>query len=469
MGLLKAAGGAIEGVFADQWREFFYCDSMDSDVLVKKGCRRISGRSSNTEGSDNVISDGSVIAVADGQCMMIVQQGEVVEFTAEPGEFLFDTSKEPSVFTGNLGESLLRTFATMGRRFTFGGEVPHDQRIYYFNTKELMGNKYGTATPVPFRVVDRNIGLDLDISVRCFGEYSFRISDPMLFYRNVCGNVTEDYTREELASQMKAEVQMALQPAFSRISEMGIRYSSVPGHTAELTEALSRELSVKWGKRGLAVVSFAESSISAGKEDEDMIKQLQHNAVLRSPDLAAAHLVSAQAEAMKAAASNEAGAMTGFLGMGMAGAMTGGTNVSDLYRQSAQQPKAPAAPAAAAPDSWMCSCGARVSGRFCPNCGAKKPEPKPAAERWICACGHANTGKFCTECGARRPEAPRGWTCSCGAVNQGRFCSECGARKPAGVPQYRCDKCGWEPADPAHPPRFCPECGDPFGDEDLKQ
>ena len=465
MGLLKVARDAIGGVLADQWREYFYCDAMDSDTLVSRGSRRQSGRSSN-HGAGNIISDGSVIAVADGQCMMIVEQGKVAEFTAEPGEFVFDASQEPSVFAGKLGESILDSFRVMGRRFTFGGEIPQEQRVYFFNTKELVGNKYGTANPVPFRVVDQNIGLDIDITVRCFGEYSYHICDPMRFYQNVCGNVTGDFTRDAIESQMKTEVLSVLQPAFARISALGIRYSALPGHTAELTKIMNEELSGLWSeKRGLEIVSFGVSSIRAGEEDEAMIKELQRNAALRSPDLAAAHLVSAQAEAMKSAAANEAGAMTGFLGMGMAGAMSGGTNVSDLYAQAGQRPRNPAAPA---PGSWICSCGNRVTGNFCPNCGARKPQPKAEADAWICACGHQNTGKFCSECGKPRPVEEKGWKCSCGSVNLGKFCPNCGARKPAGVPQYRCDKCGWEPEDPRNPPKFCPECGDPFGDEDVK-
>ena len=465
MGLLKVARDAVGGVLADQWREYFYCDAMDSDTLVSRGSRRQSSRSSN-HGAQNIISDGSIIAVADGQCMMIVEQGKVAEFTAEPGEFVFDASQEPSIFAGKLGESILGSFRTMGRRFTFGGEIPQEQRIYFFNTKELTGNKYGTANPVPFRVVDQNVGLDIDITVRCFGEYSYHICDPMLFYQNVCGNITGDFTRDAIESQMKTEVLSVLQPAFARISALGIRYSALPGHTAELTKIMNEELSALWSeKRGLEIVSFGVSSIRAGEEDEAMIKELQRNAALRSPDLAAAHLVSAQADAMKAAASNEAGAMTGFLGMGMAGAMSGGTNVSDLYAQAGQRPQRPAAPA---PEGWLCSCGSRVTGNFCPNCGARKPQPRAEADAWVCACGHENTGQFCSECGKPRPAEEKGWKCSCGSVNLGKFCPNCGARKPAGVPQYRCDKCGWEPEDPKNPPKFCPECGDPFGDEDVK-
>ncbi len=468
MGLVKVAGDAVGGVLADQWREFFYCDAIDSDVLVVKGRRRQSGRSSNTKGSDNIISDGSVIAVAGGQSMIIVEQGKIVEFSAEPGEFIFDSSKEPSIFAGNLGDSVLRTFSTMAKRFTFGGEAPHDQRVYYFNMKEMFGNKYGTANPVPFRVVDQNIGLDVDISIRCFGEYTYRIYNPMLFFQNVCGNIVDPYTRDKIDAQMKTEVLTALQPAFARISEMGIRYSALPGHTTELTNAMNEVLTQQWkDTRGLEMVSFGVSSIRASNEDEDMIKELQRNATLRNPTMAAAHLVSAQADAMKAAASNESGAMTGFLGMGMAGA-AGGINANQLFQQAQQMQQPVAAAAAPQAQGWKCSCGATVTGKFCPECGAQKPEPK-AADSWVCSCGHENIGKFCSECGAKRPEEAAGWKCACGSVNKGRFCPNCGARKPAGVPQYRCDKCGWEPKDPENPPKFCPECGDPFGDEDVKE
>ena len=464
MGLIKAAFGSAGGVLADQWKEFFYCDALDRDTLAVKGRRRQSGRSSNKKGFDNIITDGSVIAVADGQCMMIVEQGKIVEFCAEPGEFTYDASTEPTIFEGDLATGIRESFQMMAKRFTFGGEAPHDQRIYYFNTKELMGNKYGTASPVPFRVVDQRIGLDLDVSVRCFGEYSFHICDPILFYKNVCGNVTEDYTWDQLESQMKGELLTALQPAFARISELGIRYSALPGRTNELRDALNEILSAQWRQlRGIEIVSLGVSSIRATDEDEAMIKELQRNAALRDPGLAAAHLVGAQAKAMQDAANNAGGSMTGFMGLGMAG-MSGGANAGELYREAAKQMTRPAAPA---PDGWKCSCGATVTGNFCPNCGAGKPEPKPAADEWVCTCGHHNTGNFCVECGAKRPAA--GWVCACGTVNKGKFCSNCGARKPLGVPQYRCDKCGWEPEDPAHPPKFCPECGDPFGDEDLKK
>ena len=483
MGLIRAAAGAAGGVLADQWKEYFYCESIPADVLAVKGQKKVSGRSSNTKGSDNIISNGSVIAIADGQCMLIVEQGKVVDVCAEPGEYTYDMSTEPSIFAGDLGESIKGVFQNVGKRFTFGGEAPKDQRVYYFNTKELTGNKYGTPSPVPFRVVDQRAGIDIDIGIRCFGEYSIRLKNPLLFYTNVCGNVSEDYKVENIAGQMKTELLTALQPAFAKISDMGIRYSALPGHTLELSEALNEQLSSKWRDlRGMEIVSFGVSSVKANEEDEQMIKELQRNAAFMDPTRAAAHLVGAQGEAMKAAAANTgAGPAMAFMGMNMAG-QAGGMNAQNLFQMGQQQQmqqqqmqmqqqqmqQAQPAPAPAA-QGWTCSCGqSGITGNFCPNCGSKKPEPKPAGDSWQCACGATVTGKFCPECGSPRPApADDGWTCSCGAVNKGKFCSECGAKKPAGVPQYKCDKCGWEPADPQHPPKFCPECGDPFDNGDI--
>ena len=305
MGLIKAALGAAGGVLADQWKEFFYCEAIPADVLAVKGKKKVTGRSSNSKGDDNIITNGSVIAVADGQCMLIVEQGKVVDVCAEPGEYTYDMSTEPSVFSGDLGESIQSVFLNIGKRFTFGGEAPKDQRIYYFNTKELTGNKYGTPSPVPFRVVDQRAGIDLDIAIRCFGEYSVRLRNPLLFYTNVCGNVTEDYKTDQIAGQMKTELLTALQPAFAKISEMGIRYSALPGHTLELAEALNEQLSSRWRDlRGMEIVSFGVSSVKANEEDEQMIKELQRNAAFMDPTRAAAHLVGAQASAMQSAASN---------------------------------------------------------------------------------------------------------------------------------------------------------------------
>lgn len=458
MGLIKAALGSAGGVLADQWKEYFYCEAMESDVLVQKGWKRTSRRSANRNGSDNVITDGSVIAVADGQCMMIVEQGKVTEVCAEPGEYLYDSSTEPSVFGGSLGEGIRRTFDAIGKRFAFGGEPGKDQRVYYFNTKEIVGNKYGTATPVPFRVVDRNIGLDVDISIRCNGEYSYCIADPILFYTNVCGNVENVYLRSSLDSMLKSELMTALQPAFAKISEMGVRYSALPGHTLELADALNQVLSKRWREmRGIEIVAFGINSVSASKEDEEMIKQLQKSAVMRDPTMAAAQLVGAQSDAMRAAASNSAGAMAGFMGVNMA-AQAGGMNAQDLYAMGQRQ---------AGSGQQAARAGEAGSGQQPVPAGGPGDGRQPAPGSWKCSCGTVNTGRFCVECGAKKPE--EGWKCSCGALNKGKFCSECGRKRPQGAPVYQCDKCGWKPEDPAHPPKFCPECGDPFDEGDRVQ
>ena len=446
MGLIKAFAGAVGGTMADQWKEFFYCDALSENVLVAKGQKRTSRRSSNTKGEENIISNGSGIAVNEGQCMIIVSQGEVVEFCAEAGEFTYDKSTEPSLFTGSLGKGILDTFKTIGRRFTYGGDTGKDQRVYYFNTKEITGNKYGTASPVPFRVVDKNIGLDVDISIRCNGEYSYKIVDPLLFYKNVSGNVADTYTRDRIDSMLKTELLTALQPAFAKISEMGVRYSALPGHTVEIADALNEVLSKKWTElRGIKVYSFGVNSVTASEEDENMIKQYQKSAVLRDPGMAAAVLSGAQAQAMQDAAKNQGsgGAFMAFAGMNMAQG-AGGINAGNLYEMSAKQQAAKAA------EEKKASGAAKATGA------------------WKCECGAENTGKFCHECGKAKP-AEAGWYCTeCGAFNKGKFCAECGAKRPSGAKVYRCDKCGWEPEDPTKPPKFCPECGDPFGENDAK-
>ena len=437
MGLLKAGVGALSGVLADSWRDYFYCESMDADTLVQKGEKKAGGRSSNKKGTDNIISNGSIINVNDGQCMMIVESGKVVELCAEPGEFVYDTGTEPSIFYGPLGENIKKSFSEIGKRFTFGGEPAKDQRVYYFNTKEIIGNKYGTPSPVPFRVVDTNIGLDVDIAIRCHGEYSYKITNPMLFYTNVCGNVEDTYVRETIDSQLKTELLTALQPAFARISDMGIRYSSLPAHTMEIGDALNNVLSSKWRDlRGIEIVVFGVSSVNASEEDEKMIKEIQRNAAFRNPTMAAAHLVGAQAQAMQDAAKNEGGmgAMGGFFGMNMA-QNAGAGAAANLFAMGQQQ---------------------------------QTQQPQAAQSGWTCVCGHGgNTGKFCMNCGKPQPTED-GWTCSCGTVNMGKFCQNCGSKKPEGAPLYKCDKCGWTPEDPHNPPKFCPECGDIFDESDKQ-
>ena len=399
MGLIKAGIGALGGATADQWREYFYCDSLEKNVLVVKGQKRTSSRSSNTKANDNIISNGSLIAVADGQCMIIVEQGKIVEVCAEPGEFTYDTSTEPSIFYGSLGENIKRTFQTIGKRFTFGGDTAKDQRIYYFNTKELVDNKFGTPNPVPFRVVDKNIGLDIDVSIRCSGVYSYKITDPLLFYTNVCGNVEQAYTRDEIDTQLKTEFVSALQPGFAQLSDLEIRPNQIAAHTTELEAAMNAALTAKWSQlRGLSVVSIALNPITLSEEDAELIKQFQKGAAMRDPNMAGAQIAGATADAMRDAAKNEGGAMNGFIGMGMA-MNQGGGQAANLFAmgQQQQQQAQQAAPAAG---GWVCpKCQNQNTGNFCTNCGTAKP----ADDKWFCSdCGTENHGKFCTNCGKPR-------------------------------------------------------------------
>ncbi len=430
MGLIQAALNAAGGVLADQWREYFYCDAIPADILAVKGQKRTSGRSSNTKGSDNIISNGSVIAVNEGQCMLIVDQGKVVDVCAEPGEYIYDMSTEASLFTGDLGENIKSVFETVGTRFTFGGEAPKDQRVYFVNTKEIIGNKYGTPAPISITaLVDRSVSRTLTIGIRCFGEYSFRVCNPMLFYANVCGNA-EEFSRTQLEGQMRTELLTALSPALGKISQQGIIYSDLTMHNFEIAESLNEVLSGKWRDlRGIEIVSFGISSIRPDEESEKKIREMQSSLFYSDANLAGARLAEARANAMEIAAGNTAGAMTGFMGLNMAGGM-GAANDAQLFTIGQQQAAAQQAAA-----------------------------QMPAVSGWKCGCGTVNRGKFCSECGAPKPAAG-GWTCACGAVNQGKFCSECGAKKPADM--RKCEKCGWEPEQGAALPKFCPECGDPF-------
>ncbi|MGM9657581.1 MAG: SPFH domain-containing protein [Eubacteriales bacterium] len=469
MGLIKAGIGALGGTLADQWKEFFYCESLPNDVLMRKGEKRISGRSSNTKGNDNIISNGSGIAVADGQCMIIVEQGKIVEVCAEPGEFTYDRSTEPSIFAGSLGESIKNTFKTIGKRFTYGGDTGKDQRVYYFNTKEIIGNKFGTANPIMFEVTNKRIGMSRTVQVRCNGVYTYVISNPLLFYTRLCGNVESEFTRDQIDDQLKVEFIDALQPALGALAEQELRPAQLPAKANELKEAMNDALKQEWiENRGISVGKIALNPITLTEADMKKINEMEDAASIGSnPFMMAGRMTNATADAMQTAAGNSAGAMTGFMGMGMVGmgGQGGFGAAQNLYNAGVQQQNQNAAQAQAG-GQWKCSCGATADGKFCPECGAKKPEPAQAGA-WKCKCGATAAGKFCPECGAKKPEDTDGWTCTCGTVNKGRFCQNCGARKPAGVPQYRCDKCGWEPEKGTKPPKFCPECGDPFDDGDI--
>ena len=442
MGLIKAGIGALGGTLADQWKEFFCCEALDADTLVSRGHKIVNGkRSSNTKGNENIISNGSKIAVNEGQFMIIVDQGKVVEFTGEPGEFVYDTSTEPSLFTGSFGDSLKETFATVGKRFTMGGDTGRDQRIYFFNTKEIMGNKFGTPNPIMFDVVNNDIPARRTVQVRCNGIYSYSITNPLLFYAKVCGNVEDTFTRDKIDAQLKTEFVDALTPAMASLSELGLRPSQIPAKSAELKAAMNEALSAEWAnQRGISVQKIALNPITLTDEDMKKINEMEDSLAYGSNAfMMAGRMANATANSMETAAGNSAGAMNGFIGMGMAmntAGMGGFAGAQQLYNAGVQQQQA-------------------------------QQQQQAAADGWKCGCGKVNTGKFCAECGSAKPAA-EAWTCECGKVNTGKFCAECGKKKPAGALLYKCDKCGWVPEDPANPPKFCPECGDIFNENDAQ-
>ena len=467
MGLIRVAIDATRQVIQDQYLEFFECPSMPDDVLIVKGHKSTKGNTRNSN-IDDVISTGSLIIVNKGQAMAIVDNGAVVEFTAEAGPFVFDSSAEPSIFSGSLGQNVVKTFKTIGRRISFGGHTGRTQQVYFFNTKLIKDNLFGTATPITFRAVDRNIGLDMDVHLSCHGSYNYQVVDPIMLFSNIAGNVEESYSRKDLDGTMKKEFIAAMRPSLAALSRLELRPSQVADHEPELAEELKKNLTQKWLEdRGIEITEVNSLSTAVPPDELKQISDLQKMATLRDPGLAAAKITEAQAEAMKTAAGNQGGAMMGFMGMNMA-QMAGGMNNQSLYQMAGQQQQQyqQPAPQSAPVQGWSCACGASGNtGKFCRECGKPKPAP---AESWTCACGTVNTGKFCLECGKPKPAAGEGWSCSCGAVNKGKFCMECGKPKPAGAPLYRCDKCGWEPADPKHPPKFCPQCGDPFDENDVQ-
>ncbi len=452
MGLIQAAAGAFGGVMADQWKEFIYCDSLPADVLITKGRKRTSsmGRSSNTSAEDNIISSGSAIDINAGQCMLIVEDGKVVDMCAEPGRYTYDASTEPSIMNsqglGDFKENVVAVFKQMGKRFTFGGDPGKDQRVYYINTKEIMGNKYGTPSGIPFHICDQKLNVDLDIEIRCFGQYSYRITNPILFYNNIAANVADEYNREEIDGQLKASVISSLHDAFAQVSAQNIRYSQLTAHNKEIREALNEVLSKEWRDlRGIEIVKFDVTNVKVTDEYAPLIKDLnerQLNYGLQDPNIARGHIIGGTIKAMETAAGNESGGMApaiGFMGMNMAGSMGAGMVGAVGGMNNVMTPQQPT-----------------------------PPSQTPAAVAWKCSsCGQINHGQFCTNCGSKKNTPQQeGWICTCGQVNQGNFCPNCGNKRPADAPLYRCDKCGWKPEDPKRPPKFCPQCGDPFDEND---
>ncbi|MBQ9898384.1 MAG: SPFH domain-containing protein, partial [Ruminococcus sp.] len=353
MGLIQAALVGASSTLADTWLEFFTCESIPTDVLVVRGKKQLGKHSSNTKGNENVISDGSGIVVHEGQAMIMVDQGVVTEIATTPGVYKYESGTSPSLFSSSFGAGLKNTFKEMWDRIKHGGDAAKDQRIYYFNMKELLDNKFGTQNPVPFRVTYQDLGRSFTVGVRCNGIYSYKIADPVLFYANVCGNVTDKYMRSELDNQLKSEFLDSLQPAFSTIAGSGIRYDELPGRQREVKSAIETELNPEWKeKRGLVIEKVAINSATISEADTKRIQEFEDRAWNRDPGNAAASLVEAQATAMQNAANNPNGAAMGFFGMGMA-QNAGGMNAQQFYNMNAQQQQMQQQQQASA-NSWKC-------------------------------------------------------------------------------------------------------------------
>lgn len=435
MGLIRAALNAAGGTLRDQYKEYIYCEALPTNVLIQRGTsQRYTGNTNH--GNENVITDGSKVAVADGQCLLIVENGKIVDFCAETGAYVYNTGTSPSMLTGGM-TGLKKSFSTLWNRIQSGGQQDNDQRVYYVNLKEIVGNKFGVGN-----VAFRDSEFNFTITLGCFGEYSYKITDPLMFYTNVCGNVRDSYTRDNIDSQFKAEVQSNLQQVLSTLASKRIPYDQITNYNREVRDSMNAELTAEWvEKRGISVESFA-ITVSPNEESKKKIEQFQSSRVYTDARMLGARIGEAQANAMENAASNTNGSMAAFMGMGMA-QQAGGMNAAQLFNMGQQQQPQPQ-PGQQQPQPEQ------------PQNQQPKNEQSQPVSKWTCSCGAENTGKFCCECGAPAPVPTKNsntWVCSCGVENTGKFCSECGAKKPL---DCKCETCGYEGDKPF---KFCPECG----------
>ena len=424
MGLIRAITSAVGTVTADQWREFFTCDSLSNDVLVAKGIMKTEGRGlfRRNKGTTDIITNGSVINVNEGQVALIVDNGKIVEFCAEAGMFKWDSSSEPSLFGGDFFKGMVDSFKKIGYRFTFGGDAGAEQRVYYVNVKEIIGNKFGTTTPMAYDDPYYRTAL----YIRYFGQYSFKIADPVLFFAAIAGNVKDTYTREDLVSTCTDEFMTALDTALAMCAADGTKFSQLPTKQREIARYMTETLDDEWrAGRGLEVVSVALAKVTPDERSRERIEEFDSNVMHADPTAMTGGLAYAQMQAMKDAANNAGGAMQGFMGVGMAASAMGGAATQSTLIDNAQRLKEERAQTAEAKKGHTCpACGAQFEGKFCPECGEKYV----AEDTWTCpACGKECTGKFCADCGAKKPE---GYTCACGYESDApfKFCPECGKK-----------------------------------------
>lgn len=451
MGIIKAVANAIGGGFADQWLEVYEANDMGEHTVFTDGVLIRKGQ--NTKGTGNTISNGSIIHVYDNQFMMLVDGGKVVDYTAEPGYYKVDNSSMPSLFNGELGETVKETFS----RIKYGGQTPTAQKVFFVNLQEIKGIKFGTRNPINY--FDNFYNAELFL--RAHGTYSVKITNPLQFYAEVIPRNKDRVNFEEVGDQYISEFLEALQAAINQMSADGTRISYVTSKAMELGKYMQDILDEDWTQlRGMEIQKVGIASVSYDEESQKLINMRNEGAMLGSDfNVMRGMAVKNLTEGVRDAGSNAAGAMNGFMGVGMGmnamnqtlsglGAMQ---TPADMQRMGMQQggmnqgmggmnagmqqngvnpgmQVETANPGMAQGAGWTCECGHVNTGKFCSECG--KPMPAPAASEWTCECGHVNTGKFCSECGKPAPAASTEWTCECGTVNAGKFCSNCGkARK----------------------------------------
>lgn len=418
MGIIKAFVGAMSGNLADQWQEVLEADNMSDTTVFTKGVKvRTDKRSSNKRGTEDVISNGSIIHVYPGQFMILVDGGRVVDFTAEEGYYKVDNSAAPSLFAGQFGASLKDAFA----RIKFGGTPSCSQKVYFINMQEIKGIKFGTRNPVNY--FDNFYNAELFL--RAHGTYSIKITNPLKFYEEVIPKNTDRVDITAINEQYLSEFLEALTAAMNKMSADGIRISYVASKSRELSQYMANELDSSWNDmRGFEVQAVGIASLSYDDESKELINMRNKGAMLGDASVREGYVQGAVARGFESAGSNPGGATGAFVGMGVGMGAGGGfmAAASETNREEMKRAREDSASAS----GWICSCGkAGNDGKFCSECGAKKPEEIS----WTCSCGKTNTGKFCSECGAKKPEGD--WTCECGTINPvgAKFCSECGKRK----------------------------------------
>lgn len=417
MGIIKAALQTARGALADQWLEVMEPYEMGEQTVFTKGVQMRKG--SNTKGSVNTVSNGSVIHVYDNQFMILTDGGKIVDYTAEPGYYTVDNSSLPSMFNGGFQDALRESFA----RLKFGGVTPTAQKVYYINLQEIKGIKFGTRNPINY--FDNFYNAELFL--RAHGTYSIKIMDPIRFYAEAIPRNKEKVDIGEINEQYLSEFLEALQSSINQMSADGIRISYVASKSRELSKYMAETLDEDWNNmRGIEVQSVGIANISYDEESQKLINMRNQGAMLSDPTIREGYMQGAVARGLEAAGSNANGSMAGFMGVGVgmqtAGNAMGAASTANMQQMQMQAAKSPASgteEAKKAVAGWTCECGTVNTGKFCSDCGKSKPKAD-----WTCECGNINTGKFCSNCGKQQPAAD--WTCTCGAVNKGKFCSECG-------------------------------------------